>query len=229
MAALDELGQGLQQSFTDVTGGVVEFVPKLFVALVVFIVGWIFGALIGRFVAQIINALKVDKALERARVDEVVGRAGFQLNTGKFFGKLVEWFIIIIFLIVAFDVLGLPEINVFLRETVLGYLPDVFVAAIILVIAALIADAVGKVVVGSAKAAQLPSAHFLGGVSKWAIWVFAIIAALDRLGIASELLLTLFTGLVYMLAIAGGIAFGWGGKDAAQRFIERLRGDISGK
>jgi len=129
----------------------------------------------------------------------------------------------------AFDVLGLSEINVFLRDTVLGYLPNVFVAAIILVIAALIADAVGKVVVGSAKAANLPSSHFLGGISKWSIWVFAIIAALDRLGIASELLLTLFTGMVYMFAIAGGIAFGWGGKETAERFIERLRGDISAK
>jgi small-conductance mechanosensitive channel len=229
MAALEDLGTGLQQSFSDVGAGVVNFVPKLFVALVIFVVGWVIGALIGRFIAQIISALKVDRALQRAQVEEVVNRAGFQLNSGKFIGKLVEWFIIIVFLIAALDVLGLSEINIFLRDTVLGYIPNVFVAAIILVIAALIAEAVGKIVVGSAKAAHLPSAHFLGGISRWAIWVFAIIAALDRLGIASELLLTLFTGMVYMLAIAGGIAFGWGGKDAAARFIERLRGDISGK
>jgi len=229
MAVIDELGQGFYQSFTGVTGGMANFVPKLFVSLVVLIMGWALGAFFGRIVAQIINALKVDRALEKTSVNEVINRAGFQLNTGKFFGKLVEWFIIVIFLIVAFDVLGLSEINVFLRDAVLGYLPNVFVAAIVLVIAALLSEATGKLVMGSAKAARLPSAHFLGGISRWAIWVFAIIAALDRLGIASELLLTLFTGLVYMLAIAGGIAFGWGGKDTAQRFIERLRGDISGK
>jgi len=219
----------LTQSFQNLWLGVVGFVPNLIVALVIFIIGWVVAAVLGRVVSQIIKALRVDSALSSAGFEDVINRMGFSLNAGHFIGVLVKWFIIVVFLIAAFDVLGLQDINIFLRETVLGYLPNVFVAAIILVIAALISDAVGKLVVGSAKAAQLPSAHFLGGVSRWAIWIFAIIAALDRLGIASELLLTLFTGIIYMLAIAGGIAFGWGGKNAAEKFIERLRGDISGR
>lgn len=229
MGVLDELSLGLQESFQGVMGGIVEFFPKLFVAVVIFIVGWVFGVLVGRFVAQVINALRVDKAMQTLHVEEVVNRAGFRLNTGKFIGKIVEWFVIIVFLIASFDVLGLTEINEFLRSTVLGYLPNVVVAAVILVIAALISDAVGKVVVGSAKAGNLPSAHFLGGISKWAIWVFAIIAALDQLGIAREPLQILFTGLVWMLTIAGGIAFGWGGRGHAEKFIDRLQGDISDK
>ena len=225
---VNELGESLILSFSQVSGGVIALVPKIFIALVIFILGWIVGSILGRFVSQIISALKVDKAMEKLHVDTVVTRAGFHLNTGNFIGKIVEWFIVIV-LMASLEVLGLSQVNVFLQSTVLAYLPNVIVAAIILVIAALISDAVNKVVVGSARAARLPSANFLGGISKWAIWIFAIIAALDHLGIAPELLQTLFTGLVYMLTIAGGLAFGLGGKDTAARFIERLRGDISGK
>ena len=80
---------------------------------------------------------------------------------------------------------------------------------------------------GSAQAANLPSAAFLGGVARWSIWIFALLVALYHLGIAGPLVQTLFTGFVAMIAIAGGLAFGLGGKDAAAKFIERLRSDIS--
>jgi hypothetical protein len=220
---VDSLAGALQ----GVSDTVLLFVPKILIALIILIIGWVAGVIVGRFVSQIISALKVDKAMERLGVDRVVTRAGFHLNTGNFVGKIVEWFVIVVFLVGAFDVLGLPQVNQFLQGTILAYLPNVIVAAVILVIAALISDGVSKLVTGSAKAAHLPSAHLLGGFSKWAIWIFAIVAALDHLGIAQELLLVFFQGLIYMLAIAGGLAFGIGGKDAAARFIERLRGDIS--
>ena len=84
-----------------------------------------------------------------------------------------------------------------------------------------------KVAVGSAKAAEVKSASFLGGVTRWAIWVFAILIALSQLGIAAQFMFTLFTGVVAMLALAGGLAFGLGGRDAAQKYLERLRRDIS--
>tara|TARA_Y100000310_G_scaffold263659_1_gene273971 strand:+ start:11321 stop:12016 length:696 start_codon:yes stop_codon:yes gene_type:complete len=226
---VDQLSNSFSNAFDSVTGGIVFFIPKLLVALLVFIFGWVIGALIGRFVAQIISALRVDRAMGQLGIDKIVNRAGFQLNTGLFFGKIVEWFFIVIFLIASFEILGLTQINEFLLQSVLGYIPNVIVASVVLVIAALVSDALSKFVSGSAKAASLPSANFLGGVTKWAVWVFAIIAALGHLGIATSLLETLFTGLVYMLTIAGGLAFGLGGKEAASRFIERLRGDISGK
>jgi len=159
----------------------------------------------------------------------VLSRAGFNLDSGAFIGGLVRWFVIIIFLIASIDVLGLTQVNVFLREVVLGYLPNVVVAALILIVAAVIADAVYKLVVGSARAANIPSAHFMGGVAKWAIWIFAILAALGQLGIAGAFAQTLFTGLVAMLALAGGLAFGLGGKESASRYLDRLRGDIGGK
>jgi flagellar biosynthesis protein FliQ len=226
---VDDFGYQLITAFQNVGAGVVEFLPRLVVAVVIFILGWVVAYVLGRFVSQVVTALRVDRALKELHVEEVVTRAGFRLNSGHFLGKIVEWFIVIVFLVASLEVLGLSQTTMFLREVVLTYLPNVIIAAIILIFAALISNAVYKIVVGSAMAARVPSAHFLGGVSKWAIWIFALIAALQHLGIATELLGTLFTGLVYMLAIAGGLAFGLGGKEAAAHFINRLRGEISGK
>jgi flagellar biosynthesis protein FliQ len=226
---VDDFGYQLITAFQNVGAGVVEFLPRLVVAVVIFILGWVVAYVLGRFVSQVVTALRVDRALKELHVEEVVTRAGFRLHSGHFLGKIVEWFIVIVFLVASLEVLGLSQTTMFLREVVLTYLPNVIIAAIILIFAALISNAVYKIVVGSAMAARVPSAHFLGGVSKWAIWIFALIAALQHLGIATELLGTLFTGLVYMLAIAGGLAFGLGGKEAAAHFINRLRGEISGK
>ena len=227
MELIDTLGTSLVDAFGTVSNIVAVFLPKIFLSLLILIIGWVFGVTIGKFISQIISALKVDRAMEELGVGTVLTRAGFRLHMGTFLGKIVEWFIIVIFLVASLEVLGLTQITIFLQDTVLNYLPNVIIAAIILVLAALISDAVHTLVVGSSKAGGLPSAHLLGGISKWAIWVFAIIAALKHLGIAPDLLQTLFTGIVYMLTIAGGLAFGLGGKEVAAGFIYRLRGDIS--
>ena len=219
----------LTQSFQDLWIGVISFVPNLIIAILIFIIGWMIGAVFGRVVAQIVNAVQVDRALESTGMGEVLSRAGFKLNSGVFLGALVRWFFIIAFLVAAFDVLGLTQVNIFLQEVVLGYLPRVIVAALILLVSAVIADAMQKVVIGSAKAANMTHAHFLGGITRWAIWVFAIIVSLSQLGIAQSFMQILFTGVVVMLAIAGGLAFGLGGRDAAAGFIEKLRKDISNK
>ena len=216
-------------AFQDMWAGIVDFVPRLVVALIIFIIGWVLGVALGRVVAQIFRAVKLDNLLRSIGTEELLSRAGFKLDSGAFLGGLVKWFVIVIFLIASVDVLGLTQVNIFLRDVVLGYLPNVIVAALILIVAAVVAEAMQKIVVGSAKAANIGSAHFMGGIARWAIWIFAILAALSQLGIAGAFAQTLFTGLIAMLAIAAGLAFGLGGKEAAGRFIERLRGDISSK
>lgn len=224
---LQTWGDVLVTSFQQLWTGVFAFVPQLIVALVIFVVGWVIAAALERVVAQAFRALKVDRALQSLGVEEPLTRAGFRLDTGAFIGALVKWFVIIIFLVAAVDVLGLRQVNVFLSDIVLVYLPNVIVATIILVVAAVIADIAKRVVTGSAKAARLPSAGFLGGVAKWAIWIFAILAALYQLGIAGPFVQTLFTGAIAAIALAVGLSFGLGGKDAASRFLERLQSDIS--
>jgi small-conductance mechanosensitive channel len=219
----------LTQSFRDLWLGVIDFVPNLIVALVIFIIGWIIGAILGRVVDQIIRSLKVDNALRGAGLDDAFGRAGFEINSGRFLGGLVKWFVIIVFLVASLDVLGLTQVNTFLQEVVLLYLPQVIVAVLILLVATVIAEVMQRLVIGGAKAAHMKSSNFLGSVTKWAIWVFAILAALFQLGVAAAFVQTLFTGAVVALALAVGLSFGLGGQDAAGRYIDKLRADISEK
>lgn len=169
----------------------INFLPKLLLAILIILVGWIVAVAIGKFVSQIVRALKVDQLLKSTGLEDAVGRAGFKLDSGLFLGGIVKWFFIVVFLIAAVDVFELDQVTEFLRGVAL-YLPNVVVAAIILVVASLIAGAAQKVIEGSAKAARLPSSSFLGGVTKWAIWIFAILAALDQLRVAEAFVRILF-------------------------------------
>ncbi|PIT90936.1 hypothetical protein COU17_03200 [Candidatus Kaiserbacteria bacterium CG10_big_fil_rev_8_21_14_0_10_49_17] len=226
---LETWAQVLQQSLQDLWLGVVEFVPSLIVAIVIFVLGWIIGAVLGRVVAQVVDALKVDNALRSAGLEDAFNRAGFSMNAGGFLGGLVKWFIIIVFLVAALEVLGLNQVNVFLQEVVLLYLPQVIVAVLILLVAAVIAEVVRNLVAGAAKAAEMHSANLLGSVAKWAIWIFAILAALNQLGVATAFVQTLFTGVIVALSLGFGLAFGLGGQQAAGDYIDRLRKEVSTK
>lgn len=216
----------LTQSFQNLSYGLVAFIPNLVVAVLIFIIGWLIGTGFGRVVAQVVRSLKVDQALHSAGVDRVVERAGFKLDAGAFLGFLVKWFFIVVFLVAAFDVLRLTEVTIFLRTVVLGYLPQVIIAVLILLVAAVIADAVQKVVAGSARAAHLRSANLLGSIARWAIWIFAILAALDHLQVATDFIQPLFTGIVVALALGFGLAFGLGGQQEAARILERMREEV---
>ena len=216
----------LNQSFQSLFYGLVAFIPNVIVALVIFIVGWIIGAGLGRIVTQVVNSLRIDQALKQAGVDRVLSRAGFELSSGRFLGRLVEWFFIIVFLVAALDVLHLSTVNMFLSEVVLGYLPQVIVAVLILLVAAVLAEASDRVVTGSAKAAQLHAAGFLGKVARYSIWTFAILAALYQLQVATAFVQTLFTGIVIAFALAIGLAFGLGGQSAAAKYLEHLQQEI---
>lgn len=224
---LETWGNVLSRSFQDIWLGVASFVPNLVIAIIIFVIGWVVGALIGKLISQLFRSIKVDQALRSAGVEEVTKRAGYDLDSGRFVGGLVKWFIIVVFLVAAFDVLGLAQVNVFLQEVVLLYLPRVIVAVLILLVAVVIADAMQKVVVGSARAANIRSANLLGSVTKWAIWIFAILTVLFQLGIAAPFVQTLFTGFVVAVSLAVGLAFGLGGQGAAADVVEKLKREVA--
>ena len=219
-------GDAFTYSLQSLWASFAVFVPRFLFAVIIFILGWFIGWVVGRAVEQVISALKVDKALESAGANKVMQRSGIHLNTGAFIGGVVKWFIIVVFLVASLDILQLTAVTSFLTNDVLGYLPNVIVAALILIIATVVADFMGKVVMASAKAGSIRSANFLGTLTRYAIWIFAFIIALGELGIAAAYMQILFTGLVAMLAIAGGLAFGLGGKEAAARSIEHLRDHV---
>lgn len=207
--------------------GIISFVMPVIVAIITIILGFIIGSIIGKLVSQIVKLVKVDDALKAATFDKYLERAGLKLNSGVFLGALVKWFFVVVSLLVAFDVLGLKEVTAFLKDVVLGYLPQVIVAVLIVFVAAIVAEAMQKLVVGTAKAAKMKSANLAGTITKWSIWIFAILAAIMQLGIAVTFINTLFTGIIIAVSLALGLSFGLGGQDAAARYIEKLRGDIS--
>lgn len=220
-------GGVFSESLLNLWYGFMSFVPSLLGAIILFILGWVVGSIIGKAIAQLITALKVDKLFESAGADEVMNRAGFKLNVGGFLGSIVKWFIIVVFLMASLEIMGLTQVNDFLREAVLFYLPKVIIASLVLIIATVISDTMKKLVAASAKAANIHSANMLGSITRYAIWIFAFIIALSELGIATAFMQILFTGLVAALAIAGGLAFGLGGKEAASRTIEKMSNEMS--
>ena len=207
--------------------GFISFVPSLLGAIILFIIGWIVGSVVGKAISQVFAAIKIDKLFESAGANEIMNRAGLKLNVGGFIGGLVKWFIITVFLMASLEIMGLTQVNDFLREAVLFYLPKVIIAALVLIIATVISDTMKKLVQSSAQAANVRSANMLGSITRYSIWIFAFIIALSELGIASAFMQILFTGLVAALAIACGLAFGLGGKEAASRAIEHFEHDMS--
>ena len=216
----------LQQSFADLWYAVVQFLPVILAAVIIFVIGWIVGVVLYRVVDQVVKILRVDDALKAAGLNEMARDAGFNLNIGAFLGTLVQWFTVIVFLVAALDVLGLNQVTIFLQQVVLLYLPQVIVAVLILILAAIVAETVKSIVASSARAAGAKNGELAGSVAKWAIWIFAIMAILNQLGIATEFVQTLFTGLVVAISLAFGLAFGLGGKEAAARSIEKVRSEI---
>jgi small-conductance mechanosensitive channel len=212
----------LSQSFQNLSYGLLSFVPNLIVAIIIFIVGWLIGIGLGRVVKQIIDALRIDQALKPTGIERVLSRAGYELSSGKFLGFLVKWFFIIVFLVASLDVLHLTTVNLFISDVVLGYLPQVIIAVLILFVAALVAEAAERVIAGSARAASISVAGFLGKVARYAIWIFAILAALDQLNVAPQFMQTLFMGIVIAVSLAVGLAFGLGGQKTAERYLDNL-------
>lgn len=200
----------------------VQFAPRLIVAVVFFIIGWILGSIIAKAFVQVFSTLKVDKLFASIGTDDLFRRAGMNLNSGYFVGQIAKWFVIIVFLLPSLNLVGLDYIASFLKDDVLGFLPKVIVAAFILIIATVVSEVVSKLVMASTKALSLHSANMLGTLAKYSIWVFALIIAFGQLGIAETYMNTLFAGIIGMLALGGALAFGLGGKDAAARFLAKI-------
>ena len=229
MQFLENWSGGFADSLLAVWFGVLNFLPQFVGALLIFILGWIVAFLIERLIEGLFKSFKVDSLLKSTGAEDVIERSGHKLNSGRFVGSLVKCFVIVVFLIASFDVLGLKEVNTFLKDVVLSYLPQVIVAVLVLMVSVVIADAVQKLVTASARAAHVKSAVLLGTAAKWSIWIFAVLTALFHLGVAPALIQTLFMGVVVAGALATGLSFGLGGKEVAGRMLEKLIHTVSDK
>lgn len=216
------LFDSLSLSFGGLWGGVASFLPNFILAIVVFVLGLLVASMVGRVVEKLFESVKLDSFLSKLGLTPYFERAGMQLKSAKFLGRLVYWFIVVVFLVAVSDSLKLFTLSDFLRE-LLNYIPSVVVAALMLLATVVLSNFAKKVVIASVSGAKLHASKFLGAVVWWAIMIFGIISALPRLGLDLMILNALVTGLIAMLALAGGLAFGLGGKEYANHLISKFK------
>lgn len=212
----------VRQSLLTLWGGVALFLPQFIAAVVVFLVGWLIAELFGKLAYHIVKILHLDNALNKVGFRQAWEKSGFKLDTPMLFYELVKWFFVVVFLMAATNILGLVQVSEFLR-TVVFYLPNVIVAAVILLIGILVAKFSEGLVKASVKAAGLMSANFLGALTKWAVFVFSLLIALAQLKVADDIIKIVITGLIAAGALAMGLAFGLGGVKHAESMIGELR------
>lgn len=226
MNGIQTWGEAITVSLIGLWERFIMFIPALIGAVIVFVVGWIVASILGKLIEKLIKSIKVDQALEKVGFNKKLSEVGISETASEFIGGLVKWFLILVFLMAATDILGLVQVTGFLNS-IIFYIPNVVVAVVVLAIAFLVGNFVYNVVKGSTRAAGVMSATLLATISKWAIIIFGLLAALIQLGIAVSLVNTIFIGIVSALAIAAGLAFGLGGKEEAAMIIKKVREEIT--
>ncbi len=218
----------LQDALLNLWEKLVSYLPEILGALVVLIVGLIVAGLLAKIVKRIIEAAKIDQLLGQTKVRDEFKKVNVDFSIAKLIAWIVKWFVILATLIAVADILNIPQITVFLQSVAL-YIPNVVAAVVILTIGVVAGNIVKEVVVKAVEASKLSdsAARPIGSIAKWAIVLFALGASLVQLRVAAELVQIFFTGLIAMLALAGGLAFGLGGKDKAKNWLDRMDKEIN--
>ncbi len=220
-----DIGQQITDAIGTTLAGAVQLVGHIIVALVILLVGYIVARFVRAVLQRVLQSIGFDRIADRAGVGTALQRARINLDAAGVLAGLVYWFIFLMFVDLAVQALGITAVTILLAS-VIAYLPNVFVAILILIVFAFIANVVAEVVRGAAAAAGLPSAALLAGVARWAILLFAFSSALSQLNIAQYEINALFTALLGAVAVAAGIAFGLGGVDSARNLLNRATGTL---
>ncbi len=215
---LEDIRNSLLVSLSSITEAVVLYVPRFIAGLIILIIGIIIASIIKQLILSAAKSLHVDSYLKKYGIPDI--RENYTWT--NILAEIARWFVIIIFLIPTADVWGLPRIGTLLNEVLL-YLPNVFIAVVIALVGFVLAKLAHDVILVSLKSITKESAQMLATATQWVINIFVILAVLNQLGVASDLIRILFTGIVAMIALGGGIAFGLGGQDNAKDVLDGIR------
>ena len=215
------------QSLQNLWQAFMGFIPSLIGAIIVFVIGWFISIGVGKLITEILRRIKFNQIFEKGSWDEALAKADIKVDASGFIGAIIKWVLVIVFLLAAVEILGFMQFAIFLNG-VLAYLPNVIVAALIFVVTVIVVDIVEKVVRVAVESIKIGYGQMVSAVIKWSIWIFAIMAILYQLGIARPFMETLFQGLVAMLVISLGIAFGLGGKEVAAEVLQDLKRKLKG-
>ena len=194
-------------------------------AFLFFLAGWFISQWLGEKAATFLSRIRLSQVLKSMGLEESLSRIDARLNAPKFFGEIVRWFFVILFLAVAAEIIELnsfsPSFSQFLWK-VIDYYPNIFISILIFLVAVFLADFSQKIVVGTLDKEKITYSRFSGKIIRWVIWLFAILAILYQLRITPSLILVIFIGVVITISIALGLAFGLGGKSLAAKILKEL-------
>jgi hypothetical protein len=219
-------GQAIINALSNALNLVLTFIPRLFGFVVILLVGWIIATLVSKALTLLLRKVGFDRMSERIGLNRFEQRMGVKMDSAGILGKIVYWFILLIFLVPAADALGVPAVSNILNQLV-AYIPNVFVAILILFLGALAGTVVADLVRGATASAKIGNPNLFANIARYAILGFAALIALEQLQIAPALLNELFGALVAAVAIAFGLAFGLGGQETARKWLNRGESSVS--
>jgi hypothetical protein len=214
METVQDWGDAVMVSVTEALQNFLGFLPALIGAILILVLGWIISGLLAGLVERGLKMIGFERAAQSTGISGFIQRSGSSWTASAIVAEIVKWFIRLIAIQAAASVLGLEQISQIINAIVL-WLPNLVVAIAIVVIGALIARFVSGLVRGSTSQMGFTNPELLASVAYYAIMVFAVIAAVDQLGIAETVVNTLFIGLVALVVLAAGLAFGLGGQQTA--------------
>ena len=200
----------------------VQMAPYIMGALAVFLFGWILAEIASRAIMKMSRKIRLDWLGEKTGLKNVLERTKTKMSPSALIAKSVKGYLIFLFFIEATKVARLTEIAVFLTK-VINYVPEIIIALFIMLVGIQIGNTMQLVISTSLNFAKSTTADVLGVAAKYTVVTFAVLAALSQLNIAEILTQTLFIGFVAMLTIAGGLAFGLGGKDVVRELLESMK------
>ena len=218
---IQDTGAALEASLANALSIFMAAIPRVIGFLLVLLIGWFIASLLAKGVAALLRAVKFNDLAQRSGLAGFVHNMGVKTDSAGVIAGVTKWFVRLIVLVVAFDMLGLPAVSQVLQQLLL-WLPNLIVALVVLVIGGLAATALSNLVRGATAQAGLTSSNALATIAKTAVWAFAVIIAVNQLGIADVLINTLLMGVVGALALAAGLAFGLGGREHAAQVLNRV-------
>jgi Conserved TM helix len=217
-APVQDMGQAMMSSLASALGVFMGVIPKLFAFAVILIIGWLIAAAVAGVVAGVLRGLRFNDLAQRSGFSASVQNTGARTDASGFIANIARWFIRLITLIVAFDALGLPAVSQVLQQMLL-WLPNAAVALAILVIGGLAAGWLAGLVRGATASAELGNPDVLANITRGVVLAFTVLVAVNQLGVATDLVQTLFMGVVGALTLALGLAFGLGGRETAGEIV----------
>jgi len=215
--------QSFVASLYGILGMMLRGLVKVIAFLLIIVIGWFISSLVAKAVAAVLRKLKIDQLFDRMGFANLTRRMGSQSDSAQIIAEVVKWLIRVVVLVVAFAALGIPAFSVLLTQLLL-WLPNLAVAIVVLIVGGLVGNALAQIVRGATAEAGFKNPDILANVARGAIWAFAIVIAVNQVGIASTLVNALFMGFVGAVALAAGLAFGIGGKELAGQLVEKWYG-----